>query len=635
MSTPAQVVEEQFSQSRSTAAAYITQATAFTGAFTNALFPAALVDVTFAPVAAPSAVAIPAAPVFPVAPTWDIGAAPADLSLAAPDITIDAFTDVAPVLVFPDAPVLDFGVKPVLDFGVRPTVDAIAVIAIPDAPIISAVALPSLLTLSTPAFSGIDLHSAYLTNLETIPTLQLAAPTPYSYSPGAEYASTLLTNLKAALVSRLAGGTGLAPADEAAIWDRARSRETQLGIANEADVTRTHEALGFMLPTGVLAAQLRAAQQDSSTKISTLSRDIAIKQADLAQENMKTAISDGMQLEAKLIDQSQQMEQRAFETARYVAENAVQVHNALVEKFKSTVLGAYQLYAAAYDTIIKGELAKVEVFRAEIAAEQAKADANRTLIEQYRAQIEAGLSLVKIFEAQVGGAKARMELEQAKLAAKGEEIRAYVAGISGETARLEAYKIGAEAEGTRAQVYKIGVDAQVSRLDAHKVAAQVYQAKAGAQGEKARVNLGYYNAQAQVHSDNVRAFEARAHAEGARFQAISATSSVLLDSYKAQAQTVLATADQDIKRWDVQIREYEALQTYTFNATKANNDVVQARSQMVLDASKAGAQIFAQLASSAMSTAHVSAGVSASAGMSVGYSYSNDTTSAVAPITAI
>lgn len=64
------------------------------------------------------------------------------------------------------------------------------------------------------------------------------------------------------------GGTGLAPAVEQAIWDRARSRETQTALANQTEVMRTSEALGFPLPSGVLASQLRAAQEDYYNKLS-------------------------------------------------------------------------------------------------------------------------------------------------------------------------------------------------------------------------------------------------------------------------------------------------------------------------------------------------------------------------------
>jgi hypothetical protein len=654
MTTPAETVAEAFSQANSYASNAQGQLTTFTAALAGAIYAAPAINVTFEPVAAPAAVSIPAAPAGMAAVeaefSWDASGAiaaaqPSALVLDAPDLTIDEFTDVAPVLAFPDAPELDFGTLPVLDFGVRPTVPTAAEIAVPDAPVIAAVDAPSYLTLSTPTFAGVDTRPDYLANLETIPTLELAAPTPYSYALGAEYSSTLLTSLQAVLASRLAGGTGLDAAAEAAIWDRARAREVQIGLANEAEVTRTHEAFGFALPTGALAAALRAAQQDSLNKISTVSREIAVKQADLEQENLKQTIEASMQLEGKLVEYSLQLEKIAFESAKAVADNAVAVYNAQVDKFKS-LLQAYQLYASAYDSIIKGELAKVEVFRAEIAAEQAKADTNRTLVEQYKAAIDAGLSQVKVFEAQVGAARTLVELEQAKIAAAGEEIKGYIAGINGETARLEAYKVGVYAQGVRSEVYKTGVDAQLSRVKVFEAQAGAFSAKAGAQADEARANLAYYNARIQAKSSEWDGWRARVQGEAARFAALSSKSNAILDSYKAQTATAIAVAEQDISRWQTQIKQYEAQQTYTIQVEKLNTEVIQANRASLLEAAKAGAQVYAQLTSSAYSMINASASVSASASTSasnsasssvstaISYGYSGDTDADVTAVTA-
>jgi hypothetical protein len=636
MASPAEVVAEQFSQSRTTADYYMGQTTTFISHFTDALFPAALVDVTFAPVAAPTAISIPDTPAFPDAPTWDAGTAPADPSIAAPDITVDDFTEAAPVLVMPDAPVLDFPSAPEIVIGDAPVVPDIATIAVPDAPTIDAVALPDFLTLTTPTFAGIDLHTDFLDNLNTVPTLDIAAPTPFSFTPGDAYTDSVLDAVKARLAERLDGTTptGIPAAVENAMWDRLRNREVQIGAANEAEVLRTHEALGFQLPSGALAAQLRAAQVDTLNRISTGNREIVIKQADLEQSNVRDAITAGIQLETQLIDYAYRLEQIAFDTAKETAANAVQIFNGQVQHLQALV-AAYQAYAQAYKTLIDGELAKVEVYRAEIAGEQAKADTNRTLVEEYKAQIDASLALVRIFEAQVGAAKTRMELEQVKIAAAGEQIRGYVAQINGQTAKVELFKAGVQAQATKSEAYKIGVDAQASIAGIYETKAKAFSAKASAQAEKARVNLGYYNAQAAVFAAKTSAYSARATAESERFRAIASLSTTLNENYRAQVQAVLGKADQDIKRWETQIKEYEATQTYTFQATKANNDVLQARGQMLLDATKAGAQILAQLSSSALSVIRVSAGVSASASNGVSYNYSNDTNATVDPVTAV
>lgn len=640
MATPAEVVAEQFSNATSYVATNLASMTSFTDALSSAITVAPVIDVTWTPIEAPSSISLPSAPAidsgeFDWDSTGDIaGSKPDALSVEAPVITIDDFDVDAPELTLPEAPTLDFGTAPVITIGDAPTVPEIAEVEVPDAPSIALPDTPNYLSLSTPSFAGVNLHENLLDTLTDLPTLDLVAPTPYSYSLGAEYASTLLTNLKTMLVSRLSGGTGLNPAVEAAIWDRARSREVQLGAANEAEVTRTHEALGFKLPTGALAAQLRAAQQDTIGKISTLSRDVAIKQAEMEQENLKQTIEQGMALEGKLVDYSYNMERLSFESAKALADNAVQVYNAQVDQYRA-LLSLYDLYTKAYNTIIDAEKAKIEVYRAELAGEQTKADVNRTLVEQYKATIEAGLSQVRVFEAQVGAAKTRMELEQVKIGAVGEQIRAYVAGINGQTAKVEAYKVGVEAQTARVGAHKVGIDAQLSLVEVFKAQSSAFSAKASAQGDKARAQLAYYSGVVQAKTAEWEGWSARVRGEAARFQALTSKSNAVLDGFKSEVQAVLGKVEQDTRRWAIGIQQYEAQQTYTLNAAKINTDVIQANNRATLEAAKVGAQVFAQLTSSAMSMIHASAGVSASSSNGVSYSYSNDTTDAVAPITTV
>ncbi len=104
--------------------------------------------------------------------------------------------------------------------------------------------------------------------------------------PALEEASAL----RAALEARLAGGTGLDATVEAAIWNRARDREAAIAQAQVDEATLQDEALGFDFPTGALNARLEAVGQEYHNKVSGISRDIAIKQADLEQQNLRDAI---------------------------------------------------------------------------------------------------------------------------------------------------------------------------------------------------------------------------------------------------------------------------------------------------------------------------------------------------------
>ena len=608
MASAAELVNQSFENAQGYAAAAQTQLASFAGALNASIGAAPTYSVAFA---TPGQLAVVGAGTVP---TWTIdpvdpSGAPTPVMPEMPTVNIDDFNEVAPDISFP--------VAPTLNYGVAPTIPAISAVSLPDAPILTDVAVPTYLSLSTPTFAGVDLHTDYLSKLENIPTLDLVAPTPYSYARGPAYASELLSKLQSTLNQRLAGGTGLPTAVEQAIWDRARSRETQVALANEAEVMRTSEAMGFQLPSGVTAAQLRDAQQVYYDKLSGLSRDISIKQAELEQENLKQTIASGMQLEGQLIDYSYKLEQLSFDAARVAAENAIQVHNAQVEQFKA-LLTAYNTYATAYGTIMDAELSKVEVYKAELQAEQTKAQVNQSLVHQYKAQIEAGLSYVEIYKAQVGAANAMIQLEQAKIGAAGEQIRAYVSQVNAETAKIEAYKASVQAESSKVEVYR--------------VKAQAFSAKAGAQAERARAEISRFSAIVQGQSAQWDGYKALISARAARAQGQAAAAGASAEAYRAKAAAIEAENNSNARAWEGAIKQYDASIQAGIQVAKMNGDWAIQANNARMDAAKAGTQVYAQLVSSAYGIVHTSAGISGSSSMSVGYSYGGDVSGTVSPI---
>jgi hypothetical protein len=571
-------------------------------------------SVTWSGLAAPSIDALPAVPTLPTINFVVPGGTPNELSLPVPNINIDDFNEAAPAL--------NELVAPVVNYGVAPTVPDVGAVPVPDAPELAFPDAPMQLSLSLPTFGGLNLREDWLDKLDVMPELELVAPTPYTFTQNPDYSSAVLESLKSVIQTRLAGGTGLPPAVEQALWDRARDRETKTALANIADVNRQSEALGYHLPPGVVAAQLRAAQQDYYDKLSGLSRDISIKQAELEQSNLKEVVAQGIQLEGQLIDYSWKMEQMAFESAKTYAENALQVFNAEVEQYKALLAG-YQTYASVYKDIIQAELAKVEVYKVQIDAEKAKADINKSLVDAYKAEIEASMAQVEIYRAQVGAAQTLVQLEQAKIGAAGEQIRAYVAQVNAETAKVEAYKAQVQADATK--------------VDMYRTKAQAFSAKVGAQADRARAEISRYSALYQAKASEWGSYQAKVAAESERIRALGMQSASLLDGYKAAATSVTAKAEMQTKIWETQIRQYEAGQNIVLQTAKINTDNLMTANNARLDAAKVGAQVFAQLTASAYGMMNAQAGVSGTSTSSrnnnVSYNYGAELETA--PLTAI
>lgn len=610
MSGPYTEVTKAFEDAREYAEQATMQMASFVQALNTSIYSPPTISLNWQSVAPPTLPSMPARPTMPAIQFTTPGVQPTDLNIAEPQINIDSFSETAPVLNLPAAPVVSY--------GTAPTVPAPASVSVPTAPTVTMPNEPTYLALNAVSFAGVNLRESWLTNLENVPTLSLVSPTPYSYAAGPKYASALLDALKAKLLDRLNSGTGLPAAVEQAIWDRARDRETKLALSNEAEIQRASEALGFALPSGVLAAQLREAQKNYYDKLSELSRDIAIKQAELEQANLKDTIAAGMQLEGQLIDYSWKLEQLAFESAKQYADNAIQIHNAAVEQYRALLAG-YETYSSNYRTIIEGELAKVEVYKAQLQGEQTKADINQTLVQQYKAQIDAGMSQVEIYRAQVGAAQTLVQLEQTKISAAAEQVRAYVAQVNAETAKVEAYKAQVQAESTLVDIFKTKADA--------------FSAKVSAQAEEAKAQLARYNAYVQAKTSEWEAYRVRVQAESERIKALGIQSGALLDGYKAEAAAVESEARMYSTLWETQIKNYEAGQQAMLQTAKINADVAIQTNNARLDAAKVGAQIYAQLTSSSYGMINASASISGSNSNSVSYSYGGDVSADVTPKT--
>jgi len=588
------IVNDKYAKSVELADAAARRASDAATAFNASIYAPPQISVQWQTLAAPSLPPIPNMPTLPTENFVEPGGLPGPLTATMDDVQIDDF-DIP-------LPALDFGQAPELTIGQAPVLPQVRDVAIPDAPDITLPDAPQFLQLQTHSFGGVNLHEDWLDKLDEIPELSILQPAPFQYSPGARYASQLLDNLKATLNARIHGGTGIAPAVEQQMWDRSRDRETQIALAREQEVLRGAEALGFPLPSGVLAGQLADARREYHDKLSGLNRDIAIQQAELEQQNARDAIQSALQLESTLLDDCYKLEMLAFEAAKTAADNAIAAHNAGLEHFKA-LLDGYRTYATAYETVIKAELNKVEVFKALLAAEETKANINKSLVDRYKAQIEGSMAAVEIYKARVGAAQTLVELERARIQAGGERVRAFVATVNAETAK--------------ADMYKARVGAEATKVEAVGALARAYGSKVGAQAERARAEVAKFQAQVAAKGLEWDGWKARLSAATARIEAAARRASIMVDGYRAGAAAAEAQATSYMRRWEADVKQYEAGKELAFRVAQANANAVMHANNMKLEAGKIS------LATSSQQVASAWAMVSASAqvGSQMSYSY--------------
>ena len=244
------------------------------------------------------------------------------------------------------------------------------------------------------------------------------------------------------------------------------------------------------------------------------------------------------------------------------------------------------------------------MFKALLSAEQTKAEINQALVARYKAEIEGRMAAVEIYKARVQAAQTLVSLEQTRIQAGGEQIRAFVATINAETAKVELYTARAQGEATKQEAYKSQV--------------QAYSAYTGAQAERARVAIARAQAQIAVKGLEWDGWKARLSAEVAKMDAAAKQSAILVDGYRVSAHAVEAQAASFMRRWEADIKQYEASASIGLQTAKVNTDAAIQTNNARLEAAKIGLTTSAQRVASAWSMVSASAGISGS----VGWNYS-------------
>lgn len=540
---------------------------------------------------------------------WTVPTQPNPFTLPAPStagLIPGPFTGVAPQL--------SFG-QPPAPFSVQaPTSPATNLVFNYPTVAITLPAVPQLLSLDTVIFPDVVVPSFDA----TVPALTAVAPNVFRYTEGTLYTSALLNALETGLHDAMADGTftGLPPGIEQGLWDRGREREFRAQADAIADLDKL-ETMGFALPTGVwLNARIKI-QTETAYTTAGLSREVMIKQAELILTNITDARKTAVTLESRLIDYANQVAQRSFDAAKYVAEAAIAIYNAQVQAY-GVSLKAFEVQATVYDTKVKGLIAQVEVAKAKIAYEQTKATINTAIVEQYKAEVQAAEAVLEIFKTQVQIIQVQAEVEKIKVEIFGEQIKGYVGQINAYTAQVEGYKAQAEAQGIIEGVYKTQVEAFSAQV-------QAGVGSVNALVEVYRSQIGAYTAQLEGYKASVQGMIGQA-------QAASLFNTAEAEVYKAEIAGLSSYNGVLTAQWQAVLNEQEKIAEVGVSAAKANGDLYIAARGLSLDASKVGAQVAAQLGAAALGSIHWANNSSWSAGIATSFSNSVSTSSSTSSV---
>jgi len=592
----------------------------------NALLSSALAQIGSVQVAD---VPAPTRPVAPVAnpPAINLGDAP---GYSPPNLTMPS----SPADIDIDALLtgLDLG-----DLGDLPDPPTAIPINIPDAPgmadipapqrpqVDTTVDLPAAPSIVMPEMEALERITLPVFEFPQLPTFDATPPNadgitvPNVFINWAEpvYESEVLDELQAKVKGMMAGGTGLPPAIEDALFARARERdsaETERAVQEAVD---TWAARGFSMPPGMLAKQTAVVREQGRLKAAELNRDILIQAAQWEIENIRFAVQQGMALEQLTTNLYENMAKRLFEVARFQAESQINVFNARIALFNSQN-AAFETLAQVYRTRLDAALSKLTAYKTAVEGQVALGQINQQRVEVFKAKIEAVQSNVEVYKALMQGASVRADTIKAQFDAYRADVQAFAEQVGAEKVKFDAYESRVKGEAAKAGVLESQSRAYAATVQAVTNKAEIKVKGAQIKMEAARTKVSKFLA-------DVDAFKARIDASLREVQYSTQVYQAQVEGWRAKSNAVVADAEMQSRFADMNTRTniaYAQMQISEYTA-RMQNAVQQA--QIALEAAKALGQYTAQLAAGAMSAMHVSAGISGSGSASSSESTSQST----------
>lgn len=494
--------------------------------------------------------------------------------------------------------------------GAAPQRPSTGGVVLPDAPPLGTLQMPALVEINIPVFGGVTLpfFDASAPEFEgtALPgILQWSEPT---------YHPEILDEVLGVIRTLWAGGSGIPPAVEQAMVERAMSREDMIANREIDSVAEEFSLRGFTMPTGMQAARTDQMRQDLALKKLSLNRELTIKFAEWQIENIRFGVQQAIAAENVYVNIFLNSAQRMFEAAKFQIEAQLNIYNAHVALFNARMNG-YQIEASVFETLVKAELSKVEVFKAEIEAEVARGQINEQKVRTYAAQVQALQTEVEIYKARMQGAQVQSDVIRNQIEAYKADVQAYGERIQADKVRFDAYESQVKGEAAKAGI----IDAE----------ARAYAALVQGKASAADIDVKRAELIIQKNRSLVEAYIADLDAEKTRIQSQSAVIQSGAQAYIADTQRFAAQAQAETAKAQVQVaaKEAELRTNVSFyqaqvQAYIGNMEQLIRQAGLVIDALKAAGQISSTLAAGAMAGVHVGATLTGSGAVSASGAFS-------------
>lgn len=494
----------------------------------------------------------------------------------------------------------------VTDPGNAPAVDN--VILPPDL-ILKTIPDPTILDITLPEEPGI-----------TLPEFTAKAPTDDLQAPGEtfswseeSYDSALLQRVQNQINTYFNGGTGIPDAIWKQIWDKGREREDLAASKFKQDINEDWAARGFSLPQGVQVARTAEALQAVLAANNSLSRDIAIKQAELEIENLKFAVQQGIALENILGGFYQQQMSRMFEAAKYSYQATIEIFNAQVSLFNSR-LELYKTEAGVYQQLLAGELAKLEIYKSQLEGQKLIGQLNQQEVEIYNALWNGLQTEADVYKTRVEAALSVLEVNKLEIEAYRTNVQAFGERIKKVGLEYDAYKTEADVNATLAKSYDSEVNAFSTRMEAYKTETETGIVQQELKIKSNDQKIQEFAANLEKHNANIQTAT-----EAARAQGIILDSSI--KAYEVKVGNVAKALDYDLQVKGIDISYAGQLTQANIQNAKSQTQASADKAQLAVENQNTVSKIRSQLTASALSSVNIGARISDSVSKSCSTSF--------------
>lgn len=481
--------------------------------------------------------------------------------------------------------------------GDAPTVGDVVIpkapeIILPDVPQLSEITIPKTPELKLPTWD------------EKLPTSDLVVPENEFYFDEDPYASDVLTKTTSEILRMLNGGVGIPDSVWQQIFEKGADLEEQSAGKMIEEVTDDWVARGWSSPGGVMDKRIREARQTINHARNSLARDVTIKHAEAELDNLKYAIAQGLALETMMIGLHNSVIDRRLRAAELKVSLDVQIINAKIAIFNAE-LAAYQTSASVFEVLVRAEISRLELFKAEIEAVGLIVDVDKLRIDSYVAQV-TGLGLaIDIHNAQLEGVKTIVEVDKIRTDAYRSEVMAYSEMVRSYVAEWDGYKAVMDGQIAKSDVFKSQVLAFSAEVDAYGAEISAEETRINAESKILDSDIERMKADTDRYSADIRYLAEKSSATAQVY-------STRMDGYRAKAAYVSSQADAYKAEMMAHVAISETAITSAMEGARIAAAQADAMGKANVSAQETMARVYAQINASIYGQRSINLGASAS-----------------------